>query len=202
MPIRLTWSQPSQGTALGYVIYKRIGAGPIDIETDFLTNVPSSPLTFDDSSYDPLILETVGYTYGISAVGVAGQGPFSNFQTVNFNFDVPASDDNWNVNIPFTDVSELDEMWEFPFIFTSNQLYQEEWESTFIVEHSEGWEPPILVFTLEHAEPWEFGGIVFTLEHSEDWENEFFTPIFEHGEDWEPPAPLVFTLEHGEDWES
>ena len=186
MPIRLTWTQPT-GVSLGYIIYRKIGTGDINKETDFLANVSSSPLLFDDNTYSRNILQNQGYTYVITAIGVGGEGPLSNSAFSQFVFEEPILNDNWDTNISLSESLEFSEMWELTLTLTPSQLYLEQWEPAFFLESSELWEPTTPIFTLESTEDWESTGVVFTLESTEPWDL---------------PPPVVFTLESTEGWES
>lgn len=144
MPIRLTWTSPSQ-YVIGYVIYRRTGNGLINIDTDFYKNLPGNVLLFDDINYDRTILQTVGYTYGISALGPAGEGPLSLKRFIIKNFDEILFEEDWSFNISSSEEQQFLEQWEFSNLLSPSQLYIEEWEPS-----------PLPSFNTVFLEDWEF----------------------------------------------
>jgi hypothetical protein len=127
MPIRLTWTSPSQ-FVVGYIVYRRQGNGLINKATDFYQNLSGGTLLFNDTNYNRTTLETVGYTYGVSALGPAGEGPMSITQFTSFNFDEELFVEEWDPIIPVVDDPQFVEEWEFALGLLPNQLYLEGWE--------------------------------------------------------------------------
>lgn len=197
MPITLTWNQPG-ASAIGYVIYRRQGSGLIDTDVHFLANVPSSPLSYDDTTYNREVLQELGYTYAISALGPAGEGILSAPQFITQDFDQPIFDEGWEVNIAGTLDPQFAEEWEFSLSLTPNQLYLEDWEPLISEPVVDEW-----------IELWEVKGFSDpgTPEWFEDWG---FAPITDPGmsewtEEWEGPALSDAdsgTFEWIEDWEA
>jgi hypothetical protein len=196
MPITLTWNEPAS-SAIGYLIYRRQGTGSIDKNVHFLASVGASPLSYDDVTYDREVLQELGYTYAISALGPAGEGQLSDSQFITQTFDQPIYDETWDVTINGTLSPQFAEEWEFTLSLTPNELYVEDWEP-LITEGPTGFAWVELWEKKEISDPGD-------PEYFEDWG---FTDITDPGmseytELWEGPAISdPGDLEYTEDWEA
>lgn len=196
MPITLTWDEPLFASAvIGYIVYRRQGTGSIDTNLHLLANVAATLLSYEDTTYDREVLQEMGYTYAVSALGPGGEGQLSSTQFITQSFDQPIYDETWEVSIAGTLDPQFSEEWEFTLSLTPNQLYLEEWNALF--------SPPVV----EWIELWEVKGISDpgTPEWVEDWG---FSPISDPGssewtEDWEGSAISDPGMsEWTEDWEA
>lgn len=196
MPINLTWDAPSSPFVIGYIIYRRNGSGDINTDTHFLATVPATPLSYDDENYDRTVLQSIGYTYAVSALGPTGESLLSPKQFITQSFVQSMFSELWDVDLSGSISSQFVEEWEFSVSLTPDELYFENWNLSFTeppvgLEWTELWEKkvPTDPGSLEYNEIWEFQDISDpgSLEYIEDWSGSTITDpgSLEYSEDWE-----------------